>query len=114
MGDLTFKTRHACRVAAGALTGTIVGVGHLQGGAPPDEAIVLGWQTGSALWGLLNGLAKDFGGRFFPLGMGGGLGAEAGLNEGPPAVTGPAAVGYVLGAALQTWEGRPSKPGPKK
>ena len=114
MKDLSFKTRHACRAAAGALTGTIVGIGHLQGGAPPGDAIALGWQTGSTLWGLLNGLAKDYGGKFFPLGIGAGVGAEAGLSEGPPAVTGPATVGYVLGAALQAWEGGSSKSGPKK
>ena len=112
MAERSFKERHGWRALAGGVAGVVIGIGSVKGGAPAGEAMVLGWQTGTFVWGLANGLAEDLGGKAAPIVVGGAVGAELALPpDGPLAVTGPAAGGWVLGAIAKNW---PSKSGPKK
>jgi hypothetical protein len=59
------SSAHTWRAIAGAAAGSVTGVDAvLHHGLPPDQAIVLGWQTGTTMWGYINGLAKNLGGPY--------------------------------------------------
>lgn len=97
MADFSPRTRHVLRAVGASAVGTFFGVAYFQGGASPGDAMFLGWQSGTATLGFLHGVTEDVDSAAIPLVVGGATGAEIGITESFPEVTGWGAAGYGAG-----------------